>query len=77
MPGSTLHTRLIAFAKAHPRLRTLIGLVGNASFVVGSVFFLFDDLQRAGVWLFVFGSSGMLLESIGKALAESRAGEEL
>lgn len=66
-----LRSRLIAFARNHPRVRTIVGLVGNASFVVGSVFFLFDDLQRAGVWLFVFGSSGMLLESLGKALAES------
>jgi hypothetical protein len=46
-----------------------IGLFGNTTFVVGSVMFLNERLQTAGIWLFIVGSSGMLLGSIGELLA--------
>jgi hypothetical protein len=46
-----------------------IGLFGNTTFVVGSVLFLYERLQTAGVWLFIVGSSGMLLGSLGELLA--------
>jgi hypothetical protein len=46
-----------------------IGLFGNTTFVVGSVLFLNESLQQAGVWLFILGSSGMLLGSLGELLA--------
>jgi len=45
-----------------------MGLLGNTSFVVGSVFFLWESLKPAGVWLFIIGSAGMLLGSIGAAI---------
>lgn len=45
-----------------------MGLLGNTAFVVGSVFFLWESLKPAGVWLFIIGSAGMLLGSIGAAI---------
>ena len=58
-----------AYVKDNPWIHTVIGLFGNASFFVGSVFFLFESLQRAGVWLFIAGSLGMLVDSLGNAVA--------
>lgn len=48
-------------------VHTGLGLLGNICFVVGSVFFLFPSLKHAGTWLFIIGSSGMLLGSLGNA----------
>ncbi|MDX1802472.1 MAG: YrhK family protein [Alcanivorax sp.] len=45
-----------------------MGLLGNTTFVIGSVFFLWQDWQEAGTWLFIVGSAGMLLGSIGSAI---------
>ena len=45
-----------------------LGLIGNGTFVVGSVFFLWESWQRAGTWLFIIGSVGMLIGSIGSAI---------
>ena len=45
---------------------TLFGIIGNVAFVVGSIFFLFESLKTAGVWLFIIGSSGMLVGSLGQ-----------
>ncbi len=50
-----------------PWVHTGLGLVGNASFVVGSVLFLWESTKTVGVWLFIVGSVGMLLGSIGDA----------
>ncbi|MEQ3638036.1 YrhK family protein [Alcanivorax sp.] len=46
----------------------ILGLIGNGTFVVGSVFFLWDSWQQAGTWLFIIGSVGMLIGSIGSAI---------
>ncbi|ORE97178.1 YrhK family protein [Aurantimonas sp. 22II-16-19i] len=49
-----------------------IGLFGNFCFVVGSVLFfkIFETYYTLGVWLFVVGSTGMFLGSLG-GLAKS------
>lgn len=47
-----------------------LGLVGNACFFVGSIFFFYESLKTAGIWLFVIGSLGMLLGSIGEFLVK-------
>lgn len=47
-----------------------LGLIGNAAFFVGSVFFLYDSLMTTGTWLFIFGSFGMLIGSIGEAVVK-------
>ncbi|MHA6783317.1 YrhK family protein [Pseudonocardia saturnea] len=46
-----------------------IGVLGGATFFVGSVLFLYDGLlQLAAVWLFIVGSAGMLIGNVGSAL---------
>jgi membrane-bound ClpP family serine protease len=45
-----------------------LGVTGNALFVVGSVFFLFEALMTAGTWLFIFGSALMLVGATCNAL---------
>lgn len=52
-------------------VHTLLGIVGNVSFFVGSVFFLFEPLKTAGIWLFIVGSAGMLVGSVGRALVDT------
>lgn len=42
-----------------------IGMLGNLCFFIGSVFFLWEGLKPAGVWLFIIGSGGMLIGSAG------------
>lgn len=44
-----------------------IGILGNALFLVGTVLFLTGD-QDVGVWLFLVGSIGMFLGSLGEGL---------
>ncbi|MFR9795691.1 YrhK family protein [Streptomyces sp. MS06] len=50
-----------------PFIHLVIGGVGNTTFLVGSVFFLFPSLERVALWLFVIGSFGMLVGTIGEA----------
>ena len=64
-------TAIRDFIENNPWVHTAIGLFGNASFFVGSVFFLFESLQRAGVWLFIAGSAGMLIDRVGSAVARA------
>jgi hypothetical protein len=45
-----------------------VGAFGNATFVVGSVMFLFASLHTSGVYFFIIGSFGMLLGSGGEAI---------
>lgn len=47
---------------------TMLGILGNVSFFVGSVCFLFESTKTFGVWLFIVGSFGMMVGSIGQAL---------
>ena len=54
-----------------------IGLVGNLLFVIGSVLFFkaFEAWYTVAVWLFVVGSAGMFVGSLGqmaKSLYEAR-----
>lgn len=51
-------------------VHTGLGLIGNLSFFVGSVCFLYQGLIKdIGVWLFIIGSFGMLIGSLGEAVA--------
>ena len=56
------------FVHDFPWFHRWMGLVGNALFVIGSVFFLFDQLAIPGTWIFVGASLGMLADSIGEKL---------
>ena len=51
---------------------TTLGTFGNVCFVVGSVLFLWESTKLAGIWLFIVGSFGMLLGSLGDAAAQVR-----
>ena len=57
-----------AFVHEYQWFHLAMGLLGNIAFVIGSVFFLWESLKPAGVWLFIIGSAGMLLGSIGGAV---------
>ena len=61
------------FVHDFPWFHRWIGLVGNALFVIGSVFFLFNQLVIPGTWIFVGASLGLLTDSVGEKL---RAREE-
>ncbi|XAS76485.1 YrhK family protein [Dermatophilaceae bacterium Sec6.4] len=45
-----------------------LGLTGNTLFVIGSVMFFWASVKTLAIWLFVFGSLGMLLGSVGELL---------
>ena len=44
------------------------GLIGNTTFVIGSVFFLWKSWMLPGTWLFIIGSVGMLIGSLGNTI---------
>lgn len=44
-----------------------LGLIGNLAFLVGSFLFFSESTKQIALWLFVIGSSGMLIGSIGSA----------
>lgn len=47
-----------------------LGLIGNFAFVVGSFLFFSKSTKDLALWLFVVGSSGMLIGSIGSAIVK-------
>ncbi len=47
-----------------------LGLIGNFAFVVGSFLFFSESTKQLALWLFVIGSSGMLIGSIGSAVVK-------
>lgn len=50
-----------------------IGVLGGLTFFVGSIFFLYDDVwKKAGTWLFIIGSFGMLIGNIGSVIVRYR-----
>lgn len=49
-----------------PWIHLGLGLIGNASFFIGSIFFFWEATKTEGIWLFVIGSLGMLLGSLGE-----------
>lgn len=61
-----LHRFLVEYEWIH----ISIGVVGNATFFVGSIFFLpvYSDWMTFGVWLFITGSLLMLFGAIGDGL---------
>ena len=41
-----------------------LGLTGNIAFLVGSLLFLSDTSQTAGVWCFILGSALFLIDGL-------------
>jgi YrhK-like protein len=58
-------------ARDYESAHMALGIAGNAMFFVGSIFFLFEPLKTAGVWLFIIGSFGMLVGSVGSKILKS------
>lgn len=61
---------LVRIAKDFPIIHTVIGLVGNLLFFVGSILFFkaFEPFYTFAVWLFVIGSACMLVGSVGEVI---------
>ncbi len=55
-----------------------LGLVGNFTFVVGSVMFLpqFEAWQVTGVWLFIIGSALMFVGALGEFIVDLAGGND-
>lgn len=53
-----------------------IGIAGHFCFFLGSVFFLWEKLKRAGVWLFIIGAGAMFIGKVGSALVERRTSHQ-
>ncbi|WP_431239480.1 YrhK family protein [Mycolicibacterium aichiense] len=71
--------RLGPALRAFPWVHLALGLLGNALFVIGSVLFFWESVKTAAIWLFVIGSTGMLLGSVGELLVridKRRHGED-
>lgn len=66
----SLRQRAIRFVEDFRWFHTTLGLIGNVSFFVGSVFFLWETTKLAGIWLFIVGALGMMMGSIGDAVAK-------
>lgn len=47
-----------------------IGILGNFTFFIGSIFFLWKTLQVYGTWLFIIGAGGMFIGSLGSAIVK-------
>jgi|GEM_PF-3640458 len=54
-----------------------LGMAGNVAFLVGSVLFLWESTQLAGTWLFILGSLGLLLGSVGDKLLLGSVSEKV
>lgn len=61
------------YAHDVPWVHLGVALVGNLAFVIGSIFFLYPALTRAGTWLFVVASWGLLVGVIGEILVRYEA----
>jgi hypothetical protein len=61
------------YAHDIPWIHLGIALVGNFAFVLGSLFFLSPALTRAGTWLFVVASWGLLIGVIGEIFSRYEA----
>ncbi len=53
---------------AFPWVHLALGIFGNALFLTGSVLFFWHTVKTLAIWLFVIGSLGMLLGSVGELL---------
>ncbi len=51
-----------------PGAHLALGLFGNTLFVIGSVMFFWSTTKTLAIWLFVAGSLGMLVGSVGELL---------
>lgn len=78
--ASKPHPRWIGTAlREFPWVHLGIGLFGNALFFGGSILFFWQSTMTTAIWLFVFGSLGMLTGSLGEMfvrLEKHRRGDD-
>jgi len=58
------------FFKDFEWIHVTLGILGNLTFFVGSIFFFYESLKTPGIWLFVIGSLLMLIGAIGDGLVK-------
>lgn len=51
-------------------IHTTLGLIGNTCFFIGSILFLLE-FHDIAVWLYISGSFGMLVGSLGDAIIKA------
>jgi len=56
---------LCAFLREYAWIHRGLGILGHLCFFVGSIFFLWESLKLAGIWLFIVGAGGMLIDRLG------------
>ena len=56
--------RVLRLPRPLARLRLRLATFGHLCFLIGSVLFLDDATVRAGVWLFIAGSSAFLVNGL-------------
>ena len=59
-----------AFFRKYEWIHLTLGTLGNLTFFIGSIFFLWEFTKLAGIWLFIIGAFFMLIGSIGSALVK-------
>lgn len=64
----SLSSAMRTFIRDYEWIHIGLGLIGNTSFFVGSILFLWKSAMLAGTWLFIIGSLGMLIGSVGSAV---------
>lgn len=67
-PPARRHSLFSTVVREYQWIHIGLGLLGNTCFVLGSFFFLSAALKTTGTWLFIFGSIGMLVGSVGSAI---------
>ena len=65
-----------AFFDDYEWIHLILGMLGNLTFFIGSIFFLWESWKIAGVWLFIIGSFLMLIGSIGSGLVKHLENEK-
>lgn len=60
------HRWIGATLRTFPWVHLGLGLTGNTLFVIGSVLFFWEGSKTLAIWMFVLGSLGMLLGSLGE-----------
>ncbi len=60
------------FVHNYSWIHTGLGIFGGIVFFIGSIMFLSSDWVYWGTWLFIIGSLGMVIDSVGDAVLKWR-----
>ncbi|MCW8193634.1 hypothetical protein F6455_02390 [Proteobacteria bacterium 005FR1] len=69
---ATLRKAIRTLVQDYGWVHLSLGLLGNVTFLLGSVLFLpaFKEYKEVGVWLFIAGAFLMLIGSLGRLLLD-------